>query len=206
LLRHFCRRIGQHDCAKPYPPAIVWVVGDILLSAAFGELDAKGAKAGAYFHPASQYWIVRAQGISGQHIAETLQKLFYVNMAVELSHLNHSTYRMVDAFDDDGRPLAAGLEERIASYWQSFLEGIFGLCVANPVSEFEIARKEILQEKLTTLTNNGTQHDDIAINKDELLSLIGQYEASSMPFSPVEYTMSSRKRLIADLRLKCGVG
>jgi hypothetical protein len=113
---------------------------------------------------------------------------------------------MADAFDDHGRPIAAGLEARIASYWQSFQQGIFGLCVANPVSEFEITRKEILQEKLTTLTDNGEQYADISIGKEALLLLIDKYEEASMPFSPIEYPMSSRKRLVTDLRLKCTAG
>jgi hypothetical protein len=191
---------------KLIPQPSYKVMGDILLSAAFGELAAQGAKAGSYFHPASQHWITRARGLPNEQAAETLEKLFYVNMAAELSHLNRSTYRMADAFDDDGRLIAAGLEARIASYWQSFLKGIFGLCVANPVSEFEIARKEILQEKLTALTDNGEQHENMTISKEVLLLLIDQYEASSMPFSPVEYPISSRKRLVYDLRLKCAAG
>jgi hypothetical protein len=76
---------------KLIPQPSYRVVGDTLISAAFGELEAQGAKAGTYFHPTNQHWIARAQGIPDEHAAETLQKLFYVNMAVELSHLNHST-------------------------------------------------------------------------------------------------------------------
>jgi Family of unknown function (DUF6058) len=190
---------------KLIPQPSYKVVGEILISSAFGELDAPGARTGSYYHPASQHWIARAQSISEGQAADTLKKLFFVNMAAELSHLNNSTFRLVDAFDENGRPLAKGLEARIASYWQSFLQGIFGLCVANPVSEREISHKEILQEKLTTLTENGKRCTDLPIRKDELLLLISQYEASSMPFSPVEYPISSRKRLVDDLRLKCEI-
>jgi Family of unknown function (DUF6058) len=190
---------------KLIPQPSYKVESDILMSSAFGELNAPGARAGSYFHPASQYWIARAQSISEGQAADTLKKLFFVNMAAELCHLNNSTFRLVDAFDENGCPLASGLEARIASYWQSFLQGIFGLCVANPVSEREIAQKEILQEKLMTLTENGERYRDLSIGKDELLLLISQYEASSMPFSPVEYPISSRKRLVDDLRLKCEI-
>jgi hypothetical protein len=188
---------------KLIPQPSYKVVGDILISSAFGELDAPKLKAGSYFHPASKHWIERAQSISEGQAADKLKKLFFDNMALELSHLNNSTFRLIDAFDENGSPLASGLEDRIASYWQSFLQGIFGLCVANPVSEREISHKEILQEKLTTLTENGERCRDLAIRKDELFVLISQYEASSMPFSPVEYPISSRKRLVDDLRLKC---
>ena len=191
--------MAQHLIPRPSDK----VAGDILTSSAFGELDAQGAKAGSYYHPSSQQWIARAQSIAGEKAADALEKFFFVNMAVELSHLNHRMYRLIDAFDENGRPLASGLEARIAGYWQSFLKGIFGLCVANPVSEREIAEKEILQEKLTTLTNNGEQCEGILLSRKELLLLVDQYEASSMPFSPVEYPISSRKRLVDDLRLKC---
>jgi hypothetical protein len=90
---------------KLIPQPSYKVAGDILLSAAFGELEAQGAKAGSYFHPASQHWIARAQPLPKEQAAETLQKLFYANMAAELSHLNHRTYRtMAGHLPPDWKP------------------------------------------------------------------------------------------------------
>ena len=60
--------------------------------------------------------------------------------------------------------------------------------------------KEILQEKLSAITNNGSrvnyQNEDLAALK----KLIDDYANSTMPFSPLEYPRSSRKRLVEDLR------
>jgi hypothetical protein len=185
----------------PQPSYVV--AGKTLKSAAFGLLDGQGAAAGDYFHPATESWIERARDVAGGNKAEVLRKLFFDNMAQELEVLNQDVWRLNDAFDDQQQPRQSALTARIGNYWNSFLAGIFGLCVNNPISEREIALKEILQEKLTAVTANGERWTEIDISHDDLLTLIGAYEMSSMPFSPVEYPISSRKRLIDDLRRKC---
>ena len=195
--------LDQMIVARLIPKASYVVTGAILKSAAFGDLDAQGARDGAYFHPASSEWIRRAQSLPAPQNPDALKQQFFAGIGTELAILNRDVWRLVDAFDDFGQPHAAGLDARIGSYWDSFLAGIFGLCVANPVSEREIACKEILQEKLTALTANGTLYADIDISSPDLLLLIDAYEDVSMPFSPVEYPNSSRKRLIDDLRRKC---
>ncbi len=182
------------------------VKSSVLKSAAFGDLDAQNARDGAYFHPASAVWVAQARNLTGSQILERLKLQFSDNMAAELAILNGTVWRLVDAFDDHGEQYPDGLQSRIDSYWNSFLQGIFGLCVANPATEREIAQKEILQEKLTALTDDGLHVTGIAIGKEELLALIDSYADASMPFSPVEYPISSRKRLVDDLRRKCVAG
>lgn len=86
--------------------------------------------------------------------------------------------------------------------WEHFLQGTFGLCVANPLSEEAIAWKEVLQEKLTTLSDNGARAVFSAPKAQAMLELIDAYAQSAMPFSPVEYSVSSRKRLVEDLRAR----
>jgi hypothetical protein len=61
-------------------------------------------------------------------------------------------------------------------------------------------KKEMLQEKLTALTANGSDPHPAGFSKNELLQLIDDYASSAMPFSPAEYERSSRKRLVDDLR------
>jgi hypothetical protein len=178
------------------------VSGNVLVSAAFGELEAQDAPEGSYFHPATVSWINRAQEMESTNDSSALRQLFHNNMAAALADLDRDTWRLSDAFDDRGQPIVEELNRRIDSNWKSFQDGIFGLCVANPVSEREIARKEILQEKLSALTANGEHAGGLAISKNGLRQLIDAYEEASMPFSPVEYPISSRKRLIDDLRKK----
>jgi hypothetical protein len=65
-----------------------------------------------------------------------------------------------------------------------------------------MATKEVLQEALIALTNNGVKTDYNSQDKTQLLNLIDQYEQASMPFSPAEYPNSIRQDLIEDLRAK----
>jgi hypothetical protein len=94
---------------------------------------------------------------------------------------------------------AEGLRARVESTWEHFLLGTFGLCVADPSSEAAIARKEVLQEKLTMLSDNGAKNEFSEAEARALLELIDAYAQAAMPFSPIEYAVSSRKRLVEDL-------
>jgi hypothetical protein len=116
-----------------------------------------------------------------------------------LGELNLSVWRLRDSFADDGAVIAEGLAVRVDSMWEHFLWGTFGLCVANPASADEIARKEVLQEKLTVLSENGSKQHFTADEQPALLELIDAYSHAAMPFSPAEYPMCSRKRLVDDL-------
>ena len=62
----------------------------------------------------------------------------------------------------------------------------------------------MLQEKLTQLSENGARTVYSPLQLLALHELIDAYAAAAMPFSPVEYALSSRKRLVEDLRLKLG--
>jgi hypothetical protein len=76
------------------------------------------------------------------------------------------------------------------------------MCVANPETEAAIAEKDVLQEKLISLSENGARSEYSAAEARVLFEVIDCYETASMPFSPAEYGLSSRKRLIDDLRLR----
>jgi hypothetical protein len=107
---------------------------------------------------------------------------------------------MSDLDNYDGAPLADGLRRRTDTAWKYFLNGTFGLCVANPISEAHIAHKEVLQEKLAQQSEGG---EKTVFSPQQIVAmheLIDAYAAAAMPFSPIEYGVSSRKRLVEDLR------
>lgn len=177
-----------------------------LCSFVFGDMAARGASSGRFFPPAQLAWIslarqARAQADVQQAQAQ-LQQQFAARYGAALATLNLTTWRLPDCFDDTGAAIAEGLRARTDSAWMYFLNGTFSLCVANPVSEAHIATKEVLQEKLVQLSDNGSKTSYTAQELALLPALIDAYAAAAMPFSPVEYAKSSRKRLVEDLRAR----
>jgi hypothetical protein len=189
-------------------PDASYVVADSgkICSFVFGEMDAPGGTPGRYFHPSQVVWIERARHAvaSGtEHDAEaSLKEQFTTNFATALATLNLSIWRMPDSFDDNGAPIADGLLVRTESAWKYFLNGTFALCVANPISEVHIAYKEVLQEKLMRQSENGSKTIYSPEQAMKMHELIDAYAAAAMFFSPVEYPLSSRKRLVEDFRGK----
>jgi len=172
----------------------------------FGEMAAPGSLPGDFFHPANTVWVDIARRIIAnsdpQAAYQQLKARFARNLQTALADLNATTWRLRDSFNDDGSPITEGLRVRIESLWEHFLQGTFGLCVANPISEAVIARKEVLQEKLSKLSENGFKVAFSAQELQTILELIDAYAEVSMPFSTVEYHKSSRKRLVEDLRMR----
>lgn len=192
-----------HDRLIPAPSYVVTEAGN-LCSFVFGEMAAPGATPGRYFPPSQLIWIDRARHAIARDAKEDaqirLKAQFTTNFATALATLNLSTWRLRDSFDDHGAPIDDGLLARTEAAWEHFLNGTFGLCVANAMSEAHIAYKEVLQEKLTKISDNGRQ----TVFSPQLVQatheLIDAYAAAAMPFSPIEYASSSRKRLVEDLR------
>jgi hypothetical protein len=191
--------------AQLIPDASYIVTPDaIIASAVFGPLAAPDTAPGSYFHPANKIWLERAQAVISavgfEAAQQELKQLFKRNFSLALAELDTTLWHLSDCFDEDGHAIPEGLEKRSEFAWEHFLKGTFGLCVAQPISEAAIARKEILQEKLNVLSTQIAQSE---MSKEELLDLrelISQFAESSMPFSPAEYPLSSRKRLVEDLR------
>jgi hypothetical protein len=175
-----------------------------LTSHVFGSLRCDGARDGSYFHPASVPWVNRAlaavDDVGEIAALDTLHRSFAHNFSAALTDLNSTLWRLPDSFGEGGEVVAVGMSKRIASAWQHHLHGTFGLCVAKPESEAAIARKEIVQEKLSALSDNGAKKSFTRSEAAPLLDLIDEYAQLSMPFSPVEYSLSSRRRLVSDLR------
>jgi hypothetical protein len=181
-------------------PSYIVTEQSTLISHVFGEMNASSSKPGQYFHPANRTWVALAVSSSGMVNSNDLKIRFLNNMRYELEKLDKTLFRLPDCFADDGSVIPDGLARRTEPLWDHFLKGTFGLCIANPITECEIARKEILQEKLATLSENGTKSHFTESEKNDMLRLIQEYADASMPFSPIEYPRSSRKRLVEDLR------
>jgi len=191
-------------------PAPSYLVSDAhrCRSVVFGELldpdSTEEMKAGTYFHPSASVWTKYAfntlQKFSADETRKIIRKQFAEEFAQALAIENKNTYRLRDCFDETGAAIAAGIEQRINSNWQHFLNGVFSLCVAKPDSITHIVHKEILQEKLSAISDNGKRADYQGEDLAALKKLIDEYANSAMPFSPLEYPRSSRKRLVEDVR------
>jgi hypothetical protein len=192
-----------HQRRVPAPSYVITDSGKVV-TFVFGEMDASGSTPGRYFHPSQLVWIARARDAvasGAAHDAEArLKAQFTANFAAALATLNLTTWRLQDSFDENGAPIADGLRTRTDSAWTYFLNGTFAMCVANPMSEAHIACKEILQEKLTQQSENGSKTLFSPQQARAMHELIDAYAAAAMFFSPVEYPLSSRKRLVEDLR------
>lgn len=173
------------SAAVPAPSYLV--VGRSITSAVFGCIDDVDADAGRYFRPENLRWLRIAtqapQGFERQAVVNCLSQ------------------ELLDAFTMAGISGEAATA-KVASFLPHFFNGTFALCAANPANGYAIARKELLQERLSALTNNGANAHPAGVSQAELQQLIDDFAAACMPFSPAEYARSSRKRLVDDLRLK----
>ena len=180
-------RLDRLIAAAAIPAASYVCDGHSIGSAVFGITPTAESVVGEFFRPECVRWVrIAAQAAAGTEKAAVEAQLVD-ELRAALASLEHvHPVESVDATIQDFLP--------------SFFNGTFGLCVADPSSGAGIARKELLQKKLTQVTENGSNATPAAITRDELLALIDDYTAAAMPFSPAEYARSSRKRLVDDLR------
>ncbi len=183
-------------------PSYIVTAHSTLKSHVFGEMAAPSATPAQYFHPDNTVWVMKAQQqikTHGIHAAfEGLKESFILRFQAALAECNRRIWPLKDSFNEDGSPIHQGLDARSHVAWEHLLYGTFGLCITHPVSEEAIAEKEVLQEKLNDLSKT----DFTAAEIPSLLALIDAFAQVSMPFSPIEYPFSSRKRLIDDFRLR----
>ena len=178
-------RLDDLIAAKAIPEPTYRCCEGSIRSAAFGVIEIDESLFGEYFRPECARW-TRVADRAG-HGEER------VTVLAELSRELETALQLY--FQD-----SVVIEERIRAFLPYFFNGTFGLCAADPSTGAGIARKEILQERLGELTTNGTNPSPVEVSKSDLLQLIDDYAISAMPFSPAEYALSSRKRLVDDLR------
>ncbi len=178
-------RLEELIAAKAIPGATYACDGNSIRSAVFGRIDIDEDLTGEYFRPECKRWaIIGAQAPAGSERTSVLEVLTQELRAALARHL----------------PDRATVEEKIREFFPSYLDGTFGLCVSDPSTGWGIVRKELLQARLAALTANGSNPHPAGIQAQELIQLIDDYADASMPFSPAEYALSSRKRLVDDLR------
>lgn len=178
-------RLDELTAAKAIPGPTYTCDGSSVRSAAFGTIETEESLSGEYFRPECTRWAkIADQAVPGKE------------RDAVLSELTRELETGLRAYFKDPEII----ERKIQDFLPYFLDGTFGLCAADPSTGTGIARKEILQEELTELTDNGSNPSPAGIPKSELLQLIDDYAISAMPFSPAEYSRSSRKRLVDDLR------
>ncbi|MEE7548688.1 hypothetical protein HF319_18160, partial [Xanthomonas sp. Kuri4-1] len=96
------------------------------------------------------------------------------------------------------------LHARSEQLWRHLLRGTFGVCVARPDSEAAIAEKEVLQEAVIALSDDGRRTRYTPAERDVLRALVARYADACLPFSPLEYASSSRRRLVDQLGARLG--
>ena len=178
-------RIDQLLSDGAIPAATYISDGSTIESSAFGKIQEQESRPGEYFRRDCVRWVRLAgeapEGEARERVLDTLSAEF--GEALTELGLSHDQVQL-----------------KIAEFIPSFLDGTFGLCVADPSTGKGISRKEIFQEKLTHLTKNGSIANPDEMSRDELLELIDAYAKAAMPFSPAERPLSSRRRLVDDLR------
>lgn len=179
-------RIDQLIASGAVPAATYVCDGESIWSAVFGFSAIDERIRGEYFRPECARWVRIAEAAGPGLERDAVRSELVRELRVALKN----------------RIAEVEVEARIESWLPHFRDGTFGLCVADPSTGNGIATKELLQERLSTLTDNGSNPAPGGVSQTELLALIDDYDRSAMPFSPVEYPRSSRKRLVDDLRSK----
>jgi hypothetical protein len=161
----------------------------VITSHAFGDIAIDDSCIGEFFRPECVRWALIATAAA--HGA---------GQSAVLAVLRHELFQALQNLQLDGEtPQSA--DELVQSFIPSFWNGTFGLCVADPASGAGIVRKEMLQQRLTRLSENGSNPRPTGISPVVFSQLIDDYAASCMPFSPAEFARSSRKRMVDDLRV-----
>lgn len=154
-------------------------------SAVFGDMPAPGAEPGRYHRPEHVAWARLA-------LDEVKEK-----------SPDQARANLESRFQERCREAAASLGATLDFHevWGDFLDGTYGLCATDPASEMGIIRKEWLQKRLVKQSANGHPPEPLdPATAQGLLELLEAYSEACMPFSPAEYPISSRKRLVDDLR------
>lgn len=154
-------------------------------STVFGDLPAPGAEPGCYHRPEHDAWV---------RLALDERKVKSPDQA---------RASLESRFKERCREAAASLGATLDFHevWCDFLDGTYGLCATDPASEMGIIRKEWLQKHLVKQSANGHPPESLdPATAQDLLGLLEAYSEACMPFSPAEYPISSRKRLVDDLR------
>lgn len=182
-------------------PAASYVVEDgHIASHVFGRMPAADAPAGAWYPRGGEAWVRRALDARSEGDPGDALKTRFLAAYREAMRALHAQDGPIPGYvDADGGFDDDAFDRDADDVWTHFLAGTYGLCVRDATDEGRIALKETLQLRLAAATDRGARTTFTPADAAPLRALIDRFLDAAMPFSPVEYERSSRRRLAADI-------
>ena len=172
----------------------------------FGKLQIEQGIPGKYYSKSVQHWFNNAQKVvehcPSDQIREQLQNQFQLEYSQQIKQLPKLTQLLPDLFDDHGILLEALLKNKAEQTWNDHLSGSYGLCVVKPSSVSAIIEKQIAVRRLANATENDNKQKFNSAQQAEFLMAAEKFDQVAMPFSPADYPLSSRKRLLDDIKTR----
>ena len=172
----------------------------------FGKLQIEQGITGKYYSKSVQHWFNKAQKVVDHYpsdqIRKQLQNRFQLEYTQQIKQLPKLTQLFPELFDDHGTLIEAQLKNKAEQTWNDHLNGSYGLCVVNPNSVSAIIEKQIAVRRLASVTDNGNKQKFNSAQLAEFLVAAEEFDRVAMPFSPADYPLSSRKRLLDEIKTK----
>lgn len=174
-----------------------------LSSALFGELIHNPDQYYYFYAKGNVNWIHRANKLVEEYGVEECTNQLINEMRIKFRQLFIENKTYLYGFDylfDNEQSINEVAYERefqdILLYWRN---GTYGLCTQNMINEESLFHKKLTQKWLKKITQDGSKKIYSAYEVEELKMALMKYESCLMPFSPLDYPLSSRKFLIDDI-------
>lgn len=162
----------------------------------FGQSLAPSCDNGEYFSPyAVDWYYYHLEHFADYKTVDGLKSklhLHFIQAFVAEAHTSESFQVTFPELLEDFNLL----QEMANNTWQHYMKGTFGVCIRKPSSIAHLIEKQVAAAALSKVTNNGKKFDYDAEELVVLHRCIREYNKVAMPFSPVDYEKSSRKRLV----------
>ena len=172
----------------------------------FGEREITGGVPGKYYPKAVVDWVNRAKSVlemlPEEEIENRLKENFYSDYISVFKQLKDLKMLYPHFFNSEDELLIEPLEKQAESTWKEHLKGTYGICVVNPIDVSAIIQKQVAVTRLIQITDNGQKAEFSKEEKEAFIDASKTYDKAAMPFSPVDYPTSSRKRLLDDVKLR----
>ncbi len=172
----------------------------------FGKVGVAIKSSKRYYAPSVTAWIQRAQALAPgrdfRQIAKTMRTNFEKEFRQAMVDLDGRRFGFQRCFIKEGIFEEKQTTKMLKNKWRHFLEGTYGLCVKEPTTARSITRKLIAVSRLAQLTNDGKKKSFLPEERGQVISAMREFDAVVAKFDPVNYPISSRKRLLDDLRKK----
>lgn len=165
----------------------------------FGQSPVSKCRNGEYFSPFVIDWYNDNLTLFPDHqttnnLEEKLRSKFIESYIAE-AYTNESFKNYLKEVIDNFQTI----QEYANNSWQHHLEGTYGVCVNKPSCVARIIKKQVAVVALSKITNNGVKRSYTEKELTELHKCIEEYNKVAMPFSPVDYEKSSRRRLVVSV-------